>query len=115
MSLAGMGFDSKDSFTPPAVLLGLLLCPWMWGISSKSLQRCAATAPVPQDWENRLLEGTKKKHVCTRTQEKGSVTPQETGPDLPVSDQESPVEAWVGNGLLQGWGHRVHQCMLGTF
>ena len=32
VSLAGMGFDSKDSFTPPAVLLGLLLCPWMWGL-----------------------------------------------------------------------------------
>ena len=27
-----MGFDSKHGFAPPAVLLGLLLCPWMWGI-----------------------------------------------------------------------------------
>ena len=24
----GMGFDSKHDFTPPAILLGLLLCPW---------------------------------------------------------------------------------------
>ena len=23
---------------PPTIVLGLLLCPWMWGISSKSLQ-----------------------------------------------------------------------------
>ena len=38
-------------------------------------------------------------------QEKGAVTPQETDPDLPVSVQESPVEVWVGGGLLQGWGH----------
>ena len=26
-SLAGMGFDSKLNFTPPTILLGLLLCP----------------------------------------------------------------------------------------
>ena len=49
--------------------------------------------------------GHKQKLVCTRTQEKGAVTPQETDPDLPVSVQESPVEAWVNSGLLQGWGH----------
>ena len=47
----------------------------------------------------------KQKLVCTRTQEKGAVTPQETDPDLPISVQESPVKAWVGGGLLQGWGH----------
>ena len=33
------------------------------------------------------------------------MTPQETDPDLPVSVQESPAEAWVGGGLLQSWGH----------
>ena len=33
-----------------------------------------------------------------------AVTPQETDPDLPVSIQESPVEAWVGSGLLRGRG-----------
>ena len=25
-----IGFDSKCDFTPPTILLGLLLCPWMW-------------------------------------------------------------------------------------
>ena len=64
---------------------------------------------LTQDWGNRLLEGTHThthtKLVCTRTQEKGAVTPQETDPDLPVSVQESLVEAWVGGGLLQGWEH----------
>ena len=45
--------------------------------------------------------------VCTRTQEKGAVTPQETDPDLPVSVPVSPVEAWIGGGLMQGWGHWV--------
>ena len=42
---------------------------------------------------------------CTRTQEKGSVTPQETEQHLPVNVQESLAEAWVGGGLLQGWEH----------
>ena len=45
--LVGMGFDSKWDFTPPTILLGLFLCPWTWGISSKSLQCHAATAPAP--------------------------------------------------------------------
>ena len=59
---------------------------------------------LTQDWENRLLESTNRT-LCTRTQEKGAVTPQETDPDLPVSVQESLVEAWVSGGLLQSWGH----------
>ena len=33
-SLAGMVFDSKCDFAPPTILLGLLLFPWMWSISS---------------------------------------------------------------------------------
>ena len=61
---------------------------------------------LTQDWGNRLLEGTHtKKLVCTRTQEKGAVTPQETDPDMPESVQESLAEIWVSGGLLQGWGH----------
>ena len=51
------------------------------------------------------LGGHKQNLVNTRTQEKGAVTPQETDPDLPVSIQVSPVEAWVGGGLVKGWGH----------
>ena len=32
-SLVAMGFDSEHNFTPPTILLvGLLLCPRMWGI-----------------------------------------------------------------------------------
>ena len=42
------------------------------------------------------------------------MTPQETDTDLPVSVQESPVQVWVGGGLLQGWGHCMQQC-LGPF
>ena len=35
--------------------------------------------------------------------------PQETDPDLPVSVQESLVEAWVSSGLLQGQALWVQQ------
>ena len=44
-------------------------------------------------------------HVSTRTQDKGAADPQETEPDLPVSVQESLVEAWVDSGLPQGQQH----------
>ena len=63
----------------------------------------------------RCSEGSNKNLVCTRTQEKGAVTPQEIDSDLPVSVQKSPVEAWVSGGRLQCWGHWVQQCMLGPF
>ena len=53
--------------------------------------------------------------MCTRTQEKGAVTPQETDPDLPITVQESLVEACVKRGLLQGWGHWVKHYMQRTF
>ena len=33
LSISGMGFDSKLKFIPPAFLLGLLLYPWVRGIS----------------------------------------------------------------------------------
>ena len=39
------------------------------------------------------------------TQEKGAVTLQEIDPDLSMTVQEYPGEAWVSGGLLQGWGH----------
>ena len=51
------------------------------------------------------LGGHKQNLVCPRTQEKGAVTPQENEPDLPVSIQEIPVEAWVNSDLLWGQGH----------
>ena len=44
--------------------------------------------------------GHKQKLVCTRTQEKGAVTPEETDSDLPVSVQESLVvgQRWPAAG-----------------
>ena len=43
------------------------------------------------------------------------MTPQETDPDLPVSVQESPAEAWVGGGLLQGRGTDCGSACMGLF
>ena len=59
---------------------------------------------LPQDRGNRLLKGTKNL-VCTRTQEKGTVTTKETELDLPVSVREALAEAWVNRSPLQGQGH----------
>ena len=90
---------------------------WVW--HKPSWRRLPLTPPEPtelmQNWGYRLFGGHKQNLVYTRTQEKGAVTPQETDPYLPVSVEESPEEAWVGSGLLQGWGHWVQQCMHGTF
>ena len=65
----------------------------MFRIKAHILQRCSRDPPEKQNL------------VSTRTQEKGAVTLQETEPDLPVSLQDSLVEAWVSSGLLQGQGH----------
>ena len=43
------------------------------------------------------------------------MTPQETDPGLPVGVQASPVEAWVGGGLLQGWGTERSSAGMGPF
>ena len=60
---------------------------------------------LPQDGETSTvigklpLVGHKQNLVHPRTQEKGTLTPQETEPDFPVNVQESLVEAWVDSGL----------------
>ena len=51
------------------------------------------------------LGGHKQNLVCTRTQEKGVVTPQGTEPELLVSVCESLVEVWVNSDRLQGQRH----------
>ena len=35
--------------------------------------------------------------------------------DLPLGVRESLEKAWVGGGLLQGWGHGLWQYMPGIF
>ena len=55
------------------------------------------------------LGGHKQNRVCTRSEKKGVVSPQETEPDLPVNVQESLVKAWVDSGLLWGQGHLIQK------
>ena len=55
------------------------------------------------------LGENKQNCVCTRTQEKGAVTPQETEPDLPVCVWESLAETWVDRGLPWGQGYWLQQ------
>ena len=59
------------------------------------------------------LGGHKQNLGCTRTQEKGVVTPQETDSDLPVSVQEFLVKLWVGSGLMQDWALNAAVCAWG--
>ena len=59
--------------------------------------------------------GGHNRTLCTRTQEKGTVTLQETVLDLPVGVRESPVKAWVRGGLLQGWGTDCSSTCTGSF
>ena len=87
---------------------------WVWHKSSwrRTHHRAAST----YTGLGKQTPGENKQNlVCTSIQEKGVVTSQETDPDLPLSVLESLAEAWVGSGLLQGWGHRVQQCVHRAF
>ena len=49
VSLGRMGFDSKNDFAPPIILLWVFLCPWMWSIffwwhPTFSCQSCSAVS-----------------------------------------------------------------------
>ena len=69
--------------------LGHWVCPQSLSSAVQPLPPCHRTGKT----DSFRAHTHKKTVVCTRTQEKGSVTPQETGPDLPGSDQESAGEA----------------------
>ena len=47
-----MGFDSKCTFAPFTIVLGLLLCPWTWGISSNLFQHGWRIIPLYQNWSS---------------------------------------------------------------
>ena len=50
----------------------------------------------------------KENLVCTRTQEKGAATPQETEADLAVYAWESLVEAWIDIGSIVACCAGIH-------
>ena len=84
---------------------------WTWVWHKPSWRRLPLTPPKSQQNLHRTEEidswKVQTKLSVHQTQEKGTVTLQETDPDLPMSVQECLVEAWVSSGLLQGWGHWV--------
>ena len=55
------------------------------------------------------LGGHKQNLVPTRTQEKRTVAPKESEPNLPVTVQESLVEVWVDSVLPRDQGHWIQQ------
>ena len=70
---------------------------------------------IPQEWENRFLEGTNKSLSTPGSrQEKGAVIPQETKPELPVSVHEFlAVMSW--QCLSRGQGPWIQQCWHKSF
>ena len=64
---------------PAAVLGALSVAVPAWDLLKEVAINTTTEPPeLTQDCGNRLLQGTNL--VCTRTQEKGAVTPQETDP-----------------------------------
>ena len=59
-----MGFDTKGNFTPPTILLGLLLCSWTWVISSQLLQGHTAAYMVSYNLFNGEGNGTPLQYSC---------------------------------------------------
>ena len=75
--------------------------------------RLQRSHPLPLRYCDELGLGKQTWRAQTKPcvhQEKGTVTPQETDSDFPMSVQPSWTEVWVSGGLLQGQGHLVQQC-----
>ena len=112
----------RNSQTVKKVLGPTIVFP-TWGSSegTENPQGIWLWRPVGFDYRTstglgkQMLGRHKQNLVCTRTQEKGVASPQKTEPDLPVSGQESPAEAWVFSGLLQGRGTENNSSSLGPF
>ena len=89
------------------------------GMALALLDRSPLTSP--QSWQNLhrpgklTLGGHTQYLACTRTQEKGAVTPQETDPDLPRSVQESKAEAWVEVTCCRVGARECSSACMGSF
>ena len=67
-----------------------------------------------QDWDTDSWRAQTKPCAHQDPGERSSDR-QETDPDLPVSAQGSPAEAWAGGGLLQGQGTGCRSACVGPF
>ena len=90
---------------------------WVW--HKPSWRRSPLTPPQRCQNLNRTRKqtvgGHKQSLVCTRTQERGEVTPEEIDPDLPVSVQESLGKPWVGVSCCRVGGTACSTACMGTF
>ena len=91
---------------------------WGSGKGTGNTQGILLWRPVEFDYRTSIglgkqtLGGHKQNLVCTRTQEKAAVTPQETEPDLPVSVQKSrrfKLEKTLMLGKIEGRRRRGRQ------
>ena len=83
-----MGFDFKDYFTPPTILLGLLLCPCMWGISTQLLQHLPSYWGFSDLRARYLHMDSTAKHSCSSRPwmwDSSSKSPQCHAPTAPAS------------------------------
>ena len=93
---------TKEILTVKKVLGPTLGFPtWGSGKGIENPQGIWLWKPVGFDYRTstvlrkQTLGGHKQNLVCTGSQEKGALSPQETEPDMPVSVQESLMEALV--------------------
>ena len=64
----------------------------------------AGTGTLPAADQGSMLYEPHHRATEQTNPQTGAMTPQETEPDLPMSVQESPLEAWVDSGLPWGRG-----------
>ena len=115
-------YSKRNSLTVKKILGPTTNFPtWGSGKGTENPQEIRLWRPVGFDYRTSIglgkqtLGGRKQNCMCTRTQNKGAVTPQETEADLPVSVQEALVEAWVNSGLLQSWGTEYNSACTNPF
>ena len=58
--MVGNGFDFKNCFAPPPLLLGLFLCPWMWHIFFVGIQHSPVDGSSAVSYNFGVLAGEDK-------------------------------------------------------
>ena len=103
-------FKDPQQISQPGDLANGLRTPWEFDFRGQ----WDLTTELLQDWGKRHLEDTNKT-LCAPGPRRKEQWPHQTDPDLAVSVQESPEEAWVDSGLLRGQGHWIQQCRHKSF